>query len=751
MTRFYTQGPQEPEQSPSEIHVARKVVPTKQPAGDPESPAMQSIFTTKPTVPPTHEDQGGLRLKAFTSRLVDNLPTVAMPTPPDAGQKYEGIEHLATATLPATNGLSSSGTNLDRRSGSGSSAISTQQQDPYMAGSRQPEVMRRKLHGPEIENGHVILYRASNFYVRTSNRRGQQSNPLRKRSGHTALVPKVVPEQEQRIAFSTTRMMPQVSAINPMKQGYPVPLWVEAIFVAIGLLGALATHAFNLFSFPHYELDEGTYMSSAWAILHGMIYPYPYGYGHPPAGWIQIAAWIQLTGGFFTFGNALNSGRVLMLLYALASSLLVYLVTRRLLGSRTTALLAMVIFSLSPLSIVFQRQVFLDNIGTFWLLLALYLIVISNSRLLYIVGAALSFGISILSKEIFVLFIPVMIYALWLHTTRFQRKFALVAFIYSIIAIGSSFVLMALLKGELLPAGVLPWDHHPHLSMLDTFTQQAQRSQSEGSISVSWTEWAGSDMLLMALSIGATLLNLILGWWNRKLLLLALLAITFWVLLVRGGVVFPFYIIPLIPLVAFNAAAAINAILQLIGRVTRFDLVRVVLLCCVIVAIVSYDIKQASGYVNQTPAKAQTDALSWIHNHIPQNSVLVINSYFYTDLHEEGGAGVGNGTIYPYAHIYWNVAYDPELHDGLLKGDWNRIDYIVTDTTMLFDIKDRGGNMAIIGDALNHAVLQADFQAQDRDQHIDIQIYQVIHRQNNPLVYQGGIPPIDISNRRRNI
>ncbi len=353
MTRFYTQGSQEPEQSAPEIHVARKVVPAKQAAGDPASPAMQSVFTNEPTVPPTHEDQSGLRLKSFASRRVDYLPTVALPTPPETRQKYEDVEHLATAALPTANGLSSSGTNLDRRSGSGSSVISTQQQDLHMAGSLQPEVMRRRLHEPEIENGHVILYRASNFYVRTSKRRGQRPNPLRKRSGHTALVPKVVPEQEQRIAFSDTRMMPQVSAINPMKQGYPVPLWGEAIFVAIGLLGALATHAFNLFSFPHYELDEGTYMSSAWAILHGMIYPYPYGYGHPPAGWIQIAAWIQLTGGFFTFGNALNSGRVLMLFYALASSLLVYLVTRRLLGSRTTALLAMVIFSLSPLSIVY--------------------------------------------------------------------------------------------------------------------------------------------------------------------------------------------------------------------------------------------------------------------------------------------------------------------------------------------------------------------------------------------------------------
>src|SRR5439155_21960542 len=151
----------------------------------------------------------------------------------------------------------------------------------------------------------------------------------------------------------------------------------------------------------------------------------------------------------------------------------------------------------------------LDNIGTFWLLLSLYLLVISNSRLLYIVLAATCFGIALLSKEVFVLFIPVMIYALWLHTTRFQRKFALVAFTYTIISIGSEFVLMAVLKGELFPAGMFPWDHHPHLSMFDTLLQQAHRSQSEGSFAVSWAEWTGNDFLLIAFAVGASLMNLI--------------------------------------------------------------------------------------------------------------------------------------------------------------------------------------------------------------------------------------------------
>ena len=93
-----------------------------------------------------------------------------------------------------------------------------------------------------------------------------------------------------------------------------------------------------MFNFPRYELDEGTYISNAWAITQGLISPYPYGYGHPPLAWMQIAAWMQLTGGPFTFGNALNSGRVFMLFYAVGSALLVYLIVRRWSGSRSAAL-----------------------------------------------------------------------------------------------------------------------------------------------------------------------------------------------------------------------------------------------------------------------------------------------------------------------------------------------------------------------------------------------------------------------------
>src|SRR5260370_7306666 len=140
-----------------------------------------------------------------------------------------------------------------------------------------------------------------------------------------------------------------------------------------------------------------------------------------------------------------------MLFYAVGSALLVYLIVRRLGGSRSDALLALAIFSFSPLGITYQVQVFLDNIATFWLLLAIYFLAISNSRLIYIVLAAIAFGISVLSKEVFLVALPAMFYGAWLHTTRFRRKFTLVAFFSFSLSIYSAFLLLPILTTQLLP------------------------------------------------------------------------------------------------------------------------------------------------------------------------------------------------------------------------------------------------------------------------------------------------------------
>jgi len=591
-----------------------------------------------------------------------------------------------------------------------------------------------KEQEPEIEKHQVILFSKTNFFVRTTYRQEKQSGSQRKSTRDMRLASKARLQQKERIAIGKTRPLPRIAPINPFKQRiFPVPRWLEIVVVAIALFVSLRAHALNMFNFPRYELDEGTYISSAWAILHGQLAPYPYGYGHPPLAWMQIAAWVQLTGGFFTFGDALNTGRVFMLFYALGCSLLIYLIVRRLISSRTAGLLAMVIFSLSPLAITYQRQILLDNIGIFWLLLALYFLVTGDNRLLKIVLSAISLGIAILCKEIFLLFVPVMIYAVWLQTTGFQRKFALVAFTYIVTALSSSFVLMAILKGELLPySWHLPWDQHQHLSMLQTLLDQVQRGQNQGNLATSWSNWMQGDTLLTIFSVVTLLFNLLAGCWDRKKLLIALLGLSFWVLLLRGGIVLSFYFIPLIALTAINAAVAIHTLAHWLGKGIRLELLRVLLIFGVIAAIIPYDLAHSTDLFTQHPTSAQTDAMKWIGSHVPRNAFIVINSYLYMDLHEQGGLGVGNGAPFPYAHIYFNVATDPELYDKILQNNWDRIDYIVADSEMFNDINSSGTQFQIIKDALAHSELRAQFSATDHDQQLVLSIYQVKHRAQLP-------------------
>jgi len=592
---------------------------------------------------------------------------------------------------------------------------------------------------PEREGDNLILYRTQNFFLRTAYRSEKRVEPQGDRCLHHSpnaarVLPYTLDTRED--VGETLAVSLRSSPINPvtMKGRILVPLWLEPFFVLVGLIITGIAHALNMFNFPRYELDEGTYMASASAILHGQLWPYAYGYGHPPVAWMQIAAWVELTGGFFTFGNALNSGRVLMLLYALGCSLLVYLIVRRFGASRSAGMLAMLLFALSPLSITYQRQVLLDNVATFWLLLSLYLLVVGNSRLKYIVFSALALGISFLSKEVFLLFMPGMVYAVRLYTTQFQRKFAVVAFTYTMIAVSSGFILLAVLKGELFPTGWLPWDSSNHLSLIGTLIGQTQRTQAQGSFASSFSNWLYGDNVLIIGSTVATAFNLVLGWWNRKQLLLALLALSFWLLLVRGGVVLSFYLIPLIPLLAMNIAMMVHTLGNWLGKWVRFDFVRVVSMLCVIAAIVPYDLLHSGILFTQHPTSAQNEAITWVRQHVPHNDFLVINSYLYMDLREPGGAGVGDGAVYPYAHIYQNVASDPAIKNVLLANNWDRIDYIVADSEMLSDIRADKATFKIIDDALNSSVLRAEFRAKDHDTDLVIQVFEVRHKYPHPVV-----------------
>ena len=93
------------------------------------------------------------------------------------------------------------------------------------------------------------------------------------------------------------------------------------------------------------------------------------------------------------------SMRLAMLLVSAASAVLLYVLARRLWLPRWAAGLGMLLFGLSPLSVILQREIFLDNIAVMWMLLAFCLAASPNRHLWHHFAAGLAAAVGVLTKE----------------------------------------------------------------------------------------------------------------------------------------------------------------------------------------------------------------------------------------------------------------------------------------------------------------------------------------------------------------
>ena len=587
---------------------------------------------------------------------------------------------------------------------------------------------KKQMHSqPRPEDSHIgsrTIFRAANFFVHAA-----RNNSPHSQTGKTSLLERVrwASSLREHVLEAQTRLLPNTKLINPvLHREFAVPVWIETIVVLLILSIGAVFHGWGMNTFPAYQQSEGLLMSNAWAVTHGMIQPYAYTYNQTFLGWMQIAGWLRITGGPATFGDAINSGRAMMLVLFTASSLLVYLIANRLSHSRSTGLLALTIFAFSPLAITYQREVSLDTIGTFWLLLTLYLLVASDSRLQHIVLASITFGIAILTKGIFIVFFPVMLYAVWLHVTAFQRKFALVVFIFILFSIVSTFVLFAVLKGELLPTGLLPWDHHQHPSLWEGLMADIQSAQKGSDFGSTWHMWIPSELLFFTASAVAAGINLFAGWRSPLRPFLALLLISFWAFILITGIIFTSYLVIFFPLMALNVAVAFTALLKWSKNHLSLDLARVILIFGLISILIPYRVQHTQSLTAQNVTNAQTSisTLNWIRSHVRENSTIIIDSYLYADLHESEGP---TGKVYPRAHIYWNVVLDPDVRFNVLHDNWNKIDYIILDQQMQNDIRNRPSDTFLIDQALHHATLVQTFDDANHDPSAAVQIYRIEH------------------------
>lgn len=529
----------------------------------------------------------------------------------------------------------------------------------------------------------------------------------------------------------------------------PLLEWAKAHRLEVFLFGSLLTlsviaTAWNLFYFPYYENDEATYTARAWAfITEGRLDVYTYRYDHAPLGWIVLGIWQLLTGGSHFFGSLLESGRVFMLALHGASTVLVYLIARRLSGgSKLAAVVAVIFFALSPLALYFHRRILLDNIMTFWLLVSFFFATQPTQRLKYYILSAVTFGIAVLTKLNAIFIAPAVLYIVWLRAHRRHRLHATAYWVTICGMVIASFFIYALLKGELFAAPIGADGNPTRVSVVDTFQLQLGRGdfawpwEAESSFVQNVKSWLLKDWSILALGAVSTIGLTVIGFVRRKkqpYILAAVLVVWCYVaFLARGKLVLDLYVVPLLPFLAITIGLFVAVVYKdwLHKRLYK-DVFLIVL--ALTTAALFYLLPHRQYTQDET--SNQLAAVEWVKQHVPEGAVIAADNYVYPYLAQEGS--------FKKVSYFFSTEYDPEIRQ-LYDNDWRNIEYLVLTHEVVKQVK--AGTIPRMKQVLDHAVLLADYR-EGTSSYIDLpnyistngdwaQVYKIKNR--NDIVHQDS-------------
>ena len=468
--------------------------------------------------------------------------------------------------------------------------------------------------------------------------------------------------------------------------------------LAFALISGAITHGYHLFDYPLYSTDEGIYLERSWAVLReGKLSPQTYYYDHAPGGWILLAFWeFILPKHFETFGNPVNSGRVLMLILHVINVYFLFEIARKFSkGSLLAPTIACFFFNFSPLAVYYQRMVLLDNIMVFWFLLSLHMLLRKESQLFVGAWSGLAFGIAVVTKENALFFAPSLLYLLrWRSREDLNRRFAMMMWIFTASAAILLYLLLSTLKGELLPEGFdFSLSHSPqgHVSLLYEMWYQMHRT--EGAMfakgSFLYSMWLPKDRWILILGAISMAISILIGWNERKkdpaMLVAGTLSLEIAFYLARGSVLLDFYVIPMLPLFALNIGMVADRMFKSLSPSAGRVAAPVVCGCAAVLLALptgGYLVKHGV-HRNLQPADTyyvpetfmQDEQIAWIRSHIPTNATIVSDDDIWVDMHDVK-------PIYPYDQSHWNAASDPQIENNLFHKNWRNIDYIVLSNGM---------------------------------------------------------------------
>lgn len=506
-----------------------------------------------------------------------------------------------------------------------------------------------------------------------------------------------------------------------------LPLWVrlraefavwssrhqQSLLVLVPTLALVAWfHIKGMNTFPLWRDDPGTYLSQSWAFqfLHALS-PTSYIYDHPPLGWMQIAVYSMLTGGFYRYDSAMVFGNECMAIAALVCAALMFGVGRRLGLSRLGSAVAPILFGLTPLALTFTRPTYLDNLVNPWLLLALYLALSPRRSIAAGVGASVSFAAAVLTKETYLLALPGLIYAMAQNNDRRNRSMVWLLSALLGVLTASLYICYALIKTELFAA--------PNRnSLLGTALWQLVHRQSSGSVldpnsaaRQMVTDWLDIDQTYLVAGAAAAVLALAI----KRLRPLVGMVLLQYLWLLKGGYVPAMFVLAFLP---WNALLIVGVLERVSGNrrlsaryaglaemkypapaVTRWRLVRIVVAALMAVAIATQAYvpwRDQLSYMTTVAVKPDLQLASeWVGRNVPRDKVIVVHDTIWVDLVQHDGWNPRDVVM------AYKLDADPAVHNA-----HNHVDYLVV-PNWYYQIKD--GKYPSLLSARDHAIAVATF------------------------------------------
>ncbi len=448
------------------------------------------------------------------------------------------------------------------------------------------------------------------------------------------------------------------------------------LFLVPVLLLAGVVQAWNMAGSPQRIDDEGTYVAQAWAIVHlGELAHYTYWYDHPPLGWIQLAGYAQLTGAFERWDTAVMAGREAVLVATVISVGLLWLLGRRIGLSRAAATGAALLFALSPLALQFHRTVYLDNIATPWLLGALILATSRKHQLAGFVSAAVVFGVAVLTKETYLLALPLLAFVMYRSAWPATRRYTLAVATTMLVLVGFGYILFAVVKGELIPGP-------NRVSLFEGVAFQLSSRASSGSIADPESQFSrtlGMWWQLDPVFIVAGAAAAIAGLFIAKLRPFAVLVLALVAFMFRPGSYLPVpYIIMLLPFAALLIAGVIGKALSTLrrGSGVRRAGAGAVVAASAVATLVAAPLwaDQARGFLFSDLDEPAVQAQAWLEANVPEEDRMIVDDALWVDL-------VRSGFERENVIWYYKMDTDADVMDASPNG-WRDSDYIVTTDSM---------------------------------------------------------------------